>query len=132
MVTQLGYIAFSDNHFGIFIISNLPRDVIRSLFSGECGYIVSDNYLILTLEIPESKEEVNLVFPLEKIRKYPFYLSIFSFIGPTFEVEHLSTIDFTERDIGEAQGYYKALARMSKNEKFLVESESPDHDLNIN
>jgi hypothetical protein len=124
MITQLGYIAFSDNHFGIFIISNLPIDVIRSLFSGECGYIVSDNYLILTLEIPESKEEINLVFPLEKIRKYPFYLSIFLFIGPTFEVEHLSTIDFTERDIGEAQGYYRAVVQLAKNKNSSIKSNS--------
>ncbi len=124
MVTQLGYIAFSNNHFGIFIISNLPRDVIRSLFSGECGYIVSDNYLILTLEIPESKEEINLVFPLEKIRKYPFYLSIFLFIGPTFEVEHLSTIDFTERDIGEAKGYYRAVVQLAKNKNSSIKSDS--------
>ncbi|MGC9001179.1 hypothetical protein [Caldisericum sp.] len=131
MVTQLGYIAFSDNHFGIFIISNLPIDVIRSLFSGECGYIVSDNYLILTLEISESKEEINLVFPLEKIRKYPFYLSIFLFIGPTFEVEHLSTIDFTEKDIGEAQGYYRALVQLAK-EKLLLTSSEDGSEITIN
>jgi hypothetical protein len=75
------------------------------------------------LEISESKEEINLVFPLEKIRKYPFYLSVFLFIGPTFEVEHLSTIDFTEKDICEAQGYYRALVQLAKEKLLLTPSE---------
>jgi len=123
MITQLGYITFSSNHFGIFVVSTLPKDTVKNLFSRECSYIVSDNFLILSVEIPENGEEVSLVFPLEKIKEFPFYLSVFLFTGPTFEVEHLITLDFTEKDIGEAQGYYRALVQLVKEKLLLTPSE---------
>ena len=131
MISQLGYLIFKNDYYGIFILSDLPINVVKNQVFNST-YIVSENFLVLFVPLPDSDEETCLVFPLNKIKNYPFHLLIYMFHDVFSEAECIAAFRFTERDIGEAQGYYKALARMSKNKKFLVESESPDHDLNIN
>ncbi len=122
MVSQLGYLIFSDNHYGIFVLSDLSSNVVRDLFRN-CAYIVSESFLFLIVPLPEDDKELCLVFPLNKIKQYPFYLSIFLFSDTFSEAECVAIFHFTERDIGEAQGYYRATVQLTKSENSSTEPE---------
>jgi hypothetical protein len=123
MLSQLGYFIFSNDHYGIFVLSDLPSDIIKSLFN-DCTYIVSESFLFLLIPVPESEKKISLVFPLDKIKNYPFYLSIYLFSDMFSEAECIAVFYFAERDIAEAKGYYRAIVQLAKNENSSIKSDS--------
>lgn len=120
MFRQVSLISLSENYYGILIVPEGNHLVdLREVFRKNTSYIVDEDTLVFIVTSSTESEENYLFFPLKNVKKFPFYISILLCVSPVEEVKTICTYEFTEREIGEARGFFRALLRMVETSAFL-------------
>lgn len=115
MFRQVSIINLGESHYGILIVpdGSSLKD-LNEVFKKNTTYIIDEDTLIFIVTLPDRSENNYLFFPLNNIRKFPFYISILLCNSPLEEVKTICTYEFTESEIGEAKGFFKALMKMAE------------------
>lgn len=114
MLRQISMINLGENYYGILTVpeGEISFKDLREVLRKNTSYAVDEDTIIFIVTFPDSLKDEYLFFPLKVVKKYPFYISILLCVSPVEEVKILCTYEFTESEIGEAKGFFKALTKL--------------------